>query len=613
MLVVAIVVIFAFAVMPNRTNTYIPGQGLVVDGEVYDEQQQSAISTGLQLAGSLGGDPQMKIAYGLSRLPPVMMDMDGNPLPQNTLANVILLRKLAKEVGVEVTDTEVDAYIRTLQPFQTDGSFDSNKWTDRMQMMGIAKEGEKGDDKGSVLRSRLYAGLRDALLLDKVAELTGAPLAPTDAQVDWEYWRDNQETTVLTATFSPEEFADVEVTEEEIQAYFDENKNSAALMTEEQRALRYALLPLPARPVAPNTATLPAEEQVSKQAEYQEQQDAFEARKKKIDTAASRLADLMVMEDRDPARETFESLVEQSFAHAREKFAEEAGMDVENHELDAGGEGGDDVEGEGGEETAAAEEGESETPAADILQTPEVKVTGLFAASDPPEELKDAAQFLSTVFSRRLITEADKIGDAVTTPAGYYFYEIAEVKEPAEQSLDAVRDKIVAALKETKAADALNTAVTEYREKVSAALAEGKAFEVASEEAGKTPEQLPAFSVLEPIKSGLTAQLVMDAANGRPENPNPQYYQAKIAPTNTGTLSEAFDTPGGGKLLVYVAKRELPEDPAKVGEAKASMRTRLAARSGTSHFNGIFQAWFQQKKKEMFAPEENGLGAASGG
>ena len=72
MLVVAIVVIFAFAVMPNRTNNYLPGRSLLVGGKVYDEQQQDAIATGLQIAGSLGGDPQMKIAYGLASLAPKM-------------------------------------------------------------------------------------------------------------------------------------------------------------------------------------------------------------------------------------------------------------------------------------------------------------------------------------------------------------------------------------------------------------------------------------------------------------------------------------------------------------------------------------------------------------
>ena len=99
----------------------------------------------------------------------------------------------------------------------------------------------------------------------------------------------------------------------------------------------------------------------------------------------------------------------------------------------------------------------------------------------------------------------------------------------------------------------------------------------------------------------------MDAANGRPENTNPRFPQAKIAPTNAGEISEAFDI-AGGKLLVYVTKRELPEDPAKVDEKKKSMKTRLAARSGNSHFNKTFQAWFEQKKTEMFDPLENGPG-----
>ncbi|MGK0186410.1 MAG: hypothetical protein ACI9R3_002193 [Verrucomicrobiales bacterium] len=597
MLVVAIVVIFAFTMMPNRGANYVAGKGLKVAGEVYDQQQQDAISTSLQVAGSLGGDPQMKIAYGLARLAPMMLDQEGNPLPQDFLANVIVLRKQAEELGIEVTDADVDKYIQSLQAFQTDGEFDKGKWTDRMEMMGIANEGEAGDDKGSVMRSRLYTGLRDAILLEKVSGLVGAGLPPTAAQIDWEYWRDKQETTVMSVAFETSEFEDVEIPEDEIQAYYDENKGAATLMTEEKRAFKYALLPLPTAPVAPNTSTLPVEQQVSLQAEYQEKKDVFDAEKEKMNVAAAYLADLLVQEDRDPANETFESLVEASFNFAREKFAEEAGMDSEAHDLDA-----EDDEGEEDVEVAASNE----------LVTPEVKTTELFGASNPPEDLKSASQFLVTAFGRRLITDEDKIGDPITTPAGFYFYEITEVKEPGEQPLEDVKETIIAALKTTKAADAMNTAVTEYRDKVVAALEEGKAFDVVSRELGKEPEEHEPFSQTNPIKSNLNGQTIMDIANGRPESPNPRFYRAKISPTNVGEISEVFDIPTG-KLLVYVVRRELPEDPAKVEEDKKSMKTRLAARSGSSHFNKIFEAWFKQKKTEMFDPLENRPGGQQGG
>ena len=42
------------------------------------------------------------------------------------------------------------------------------------------------------------------------------------------------------------------------------------------------------------------------------------------------------------------------------------------------------------------------------------------------------------------------------------------------------------------------------------------------------------------------------------------------------------------------------------------MKTRLAARNGTSHFNKVFEAWFTKKKKEMFDPLENAPGGSQG-
>ncbi|MDA0811464.1 MAG: hypothetical protein O3C21_03590, partial [Verrucomicrobia bacterium] len=162
-----------------------------------------------------------------------------------------------------------------------------------------------------------------------------------------------------------------------------------------------------------------------------------------------------------------------------------------------------------------------------------------------------------------------------------------------------------------KAADGLSSGVGTYREKIVAALKEGKAFEAVSTELGKTPETVGPFSLTNPIKNGLNAQTITDIANGRAENPNPNYYRPKISATNVGEISEPFDTPSG-KLLVYVVRRELPEDPAKVEEERKSMKTRLAARNGTSHFNKVFEAWFTKKKKEMFDPLENAPGGSQG-
>ena len=144
--------------------------------------------------------------------------------------------------------------------------------------------------------------------------------------------------------------------------------------------------------------------------------------KNRMDIAATRLADLMVAEGRDRAKEPLSSLGDQSFTYAREKIAEETAMESENHDEGAEGDAPD-----------------AEPKAPVDLVTPEVKTTELFAASNPPADLKSASQFLSTAFGRRLITDEDKIGDAITTPEGYYFYEITETKAPAEQPLEDVK------------------------------------------------------------------------------------------------------------------------------------------------------------------------------
>jgi hypothetical protein len=599
MLVVAIFTIFAFAFLPNRANDpSLLGGGVVVNGKTYDSRDVGSIRDGLQFASSITKD-YMKI-YGISSMAPTMGNTStGGSHPMDSIVNIIILREEAKKLGVEVTDAEVDDYIKTLKDYQTNGEFDPAKWTDAMDQLtvrGDVEDKEREKDKGSVRRSILYSGLRDLVLFDKVATLMEIHMPPTEPQVDWEYWKSNQETMVMSVTFKDEDYQDVEVPDTEIQEYYDKNKESDELMTKEKRALRYVKLALPLQPVRPDTATMTPELREASNSLFDEETKAFEDQKKIINPIASRLSEWMVADDREES-ETFEVLLTRAYEAGRAKFDEEHG--AETHDLDAEEEEtpSEEIEAEGGD--GEDDPVPPEKPKSAFPEQPKIETTELFVRSDPPEGIAGATELLNAAFGRKIIGEESKIGDAVVSSSGFYFYEITEIAEPAEQPQEEVRDLIVDKLKAAKASDLLTTALTEFTEKINSASAEGKEFMAAAEAAGHTVKEYPPFSSTNPIVDDVDARTIMDAASGRPASP--QIGQPGVPPVNTGSLSEPQDILGG-KVIIHVVRREIPEDPEKVAAKKEPIRKSLGNRDGSSHYNRGFLSWFTARKSAAFNP-----------
>jgi hypothetical protein len=152
------------------------------------------------------------------------------------VVNTALTRVLAREAGISASEAEVNKRIQSLPRFQTDGKFDSSKWATFIDAFG----GEAG-----ARRKAIYAAVGDAIIFDKLVALTGPPAPRTATELNLAYASDNQRITASVLALAKKEFENPEVTEDELKAYYEENKESDELKSEEKRSFTYVVIPAP--------------------------------------------------------------------------------------------------------------------------------------------------------------------------------------------------------------------------------------------------------------------------------------------------------------------------------------------------------------------------------
>ncbi len=162
--------------------------------------------------------------------------------------NLQVLQHQAKELGVHPTDMQVADRIKTLPVFSTDGQFDPRKYAAFIE----SQLGPKG-----FTQQQLDEVIRDALRLERLRNIIGAPVAVSEAELA-EAGRIFQKVDVQRIPFplSAAEAA-VSVTDEEVQGLFTRNQSS--LIAPETRAVEYIEFAPPAgQPSAEGKARIDA-------------------------------------------------------------------------------------------------------------------------------------------------------------------------------------------------------------------------------------------------------------------------------------------------------------------------------------------------------------------
>lgn len=203
-----------------------------------------------------------------------------------------------------------------------------------------------------------------------------------------------------------------------------------------------------------------------------------------------------------------------------------------------------------------------------------------FSSADPPEEIKDNAEILGTLFSGSIQM------DEVTVPfqtedKGYYVFHYSELVEPEPLTLEQAKEAIRTALSAKKSNSAVSDAANAALAKINEEMAAGKSFSEAAKAAGVKPETLPAFSEADPPAGIPDSSIVLEAVEG----------------LGAKEISGVVARPNGeGYAIVYVDKIEIWEDEGKEGRLSAlsgSIKSRLDRQ--------MFAAWFNQRRQESGA------------
>ncbi len=173
-------------------------------------------------------------------------------------------------------------------------------------------------------------------------------------------------------------------------------------------------------------------------------------------------------------------------------------------------------------------------------------------------------QFTQAAFA---LTSASPDSDVpLQTDDAFYDLHLANVTPTVPLTLEEARPKVVAAIKAEHTKTALAAKAEEIRTKITADLKAGRSFADAAKDAGRTAEEVPPFSLMEPDRKLPDASEIAGVAEGLTDG--------EVSPFVPG---------GDGGLLVYVRARVAPEE-AKFEAEKNTFALRIQSNKSLIYF-----------------------------
>jgi len=155
------------------------------------------------------------------------LDLEGQTIEQ--LIQRTLLRQGAKEMGIMVSDLEVQQAVEKMEAFRTNGIFDVNQYNNILSSSGMTPPSFEASMRTDLLSGKVLTHL------SRFAKLTPLEI---NSQFDF----DNEEINIEYVSFSGTDYKEkVEAGDEELQSFYEENKNN--YMTAPQVKLDF--LPFP--------------------------------------------------------------------------------------------------------------------------------------------------------------------------------------------------------------------------------------------------------------------------------------------------------------------------------------------------------------------------------
>lgn len=140
-----------------------------------------------------------------------MMNLKQQAMDQLIIRTLILQE--AEKLNLFVSDEELTGTIQDMQFFKQDDAFNVGVYEKMLKRVGISPEQFEKDQ-------------RDQMLVQKLQQLITGSIHVSEAEArEWYDW-ENAMVNIRMVRFDPETYTDIEPTEKEVRAYFDESKNN---------------------------------------------------------------------------------------------------------------------------------------------------------------------------------------------------------------------------------------------------------------------------------------------------------------------------------------------------------------------------------------------------
>jgi len=135
-----------------------------------------------------------------------------------------LLRQVAQKNDIRVANNELIETITKISAFQKNGVFDNSRYKAVLNQNRMTPEVFEHVQKESMLLNKLQSFISDNVLVSE-----------SEAR-EWHDWK-NAEMNIDYAVFTPSDYKNMDISEDEITAYFEKNKSD--YKTQPQRKARY--------------------------------------------------------------------------------------------------------------------------------------------------------------------------------------------------------------------------------------------------------------------------------------------------------------------------------------------------------------------------------------
>ncbi len=156
---------------------------------------------------------QVRQAYGNNLSEELLQALGLRKQALNQLVDQVLMLQEAEGLYLKVTDDELALAVRGMAVFQTAGQFDSGRYRNVLAQVNLTPE-------------KFQDSQRDALLIQKLRAFIISSVKVSEQEIlEWYNWN-NAEVSIDYALVEALQFEDLEPTDEQLTAYYEQNKES---------------------------------------------------------------------------------------------------------------------------------------------------------------------------------------------------------------------------------------------------------------------------------------------------------------------------------------------------------------------------------------------------